>query len=510
MQIKKLFLSSLLLVSLAACGGNKESKDPVVEPTYQKVESKTLYAKKVIDVDSDFIMGMDVSSVLAEEASGVKYYNFKGEEADLFEVLSENGVNYIRVRVWNNPFDDKGRGFGGGNNDINAAVEIGKRATKYNMKLLVDFHYSDFWADPAKQVAPRAWKDMEIEEKTKALYDYTKDSLKLLKKNGVAVGMVSIGNETNGGRMAGEKTWANFCTLVSSGSKAVREVYSSALVAVHFTNPEKSGQITEYAGKLAYYDVDYDVFGTSWYPWWHGTIDNLSTVLSNIATTYSKKVMVMETSYAFADEDFDFGGKTSPNGGDVKPYPITVAGQANHVNVLTDYIANKTTNGIGICYWEGAWIAVGDNWEDNSAKWEKYGSGWATSYAGIYDKDVAEYGPGGSQVDNQAFFTSDGHPLESLKMFNLVRFGNDAPLYIDGVDDVSMIQYTTDDFDLPSTVNAVYNDNSRKSVNVTWEEFDVAAAKARGNGRYEIAGVAEGGYHVTLILQIMEKNYLVN
>ena len=133
--------------------------------------SETLYVKKVENLPEDFIFGMDVSSVLAEEKSGVKYHDFDGREADLFRVLADNGINYIRVRIWNNPYDDEGHGFGGGNCDIGTAVEIGKRATACGMKLLADFHYSDFWADPSKQMVPRAWKGMEIDEKEAAVYE---------------------------------------------------------------------------------------------------------------------------------------------------------------------------------------------------------------------------------------------------------------------------------------------------------------------------------------------------
>ena len=118
--------------------------------------------KKVENLPEDFIFGMDISSVLAEEASGVKYYDFDGNEADLFRLLADSGINYIRVRIWNNPFNDAGNGFGGGNCDIGAAVEIGKRATACGMKLLADFHYSDFWADPGKQMVPRAWAGMDM------------------------------------------------------------------------------------------------------------------------------------------------------------------------------------------------------------------------------------------------------------------------------------------------------------------------------------------------------------
>ena len=167
-------ISFLLPLSLTSC--NKVKIDPVES-------SDSLYVSKVDNLSEDFIMGMDASSVISLENAGVKYYNYNGEEQDVFKTLAESGINYIRVRVWNDPYDDEGNGYGGGNCDINTALAIGKRATKYGMKLLVNFHYSDFWADPAKQMVPKAWKGMDIDTKADALYQYTKDSLELLKKN---------------------------------------------------------------------------------------------------------------------------------------------------------------------------------------------------------------------------------------------------------------------------------------------------------------------------------------
>jgi arabinogalactan endo-1,4-beta-galactosidase len=209
-----------------------------------------LYVEKVENMPSDFILGMDASCVPALEDAGVKYYDFDGNETDVYTVLRMNGINYIRVRVWKDPFDSEGRGYGGGNCDIQNAVEIGKRATANGMKLLVNFHYSDFWADPAKQMVPKAWAEMDIETKAQALYEYTRDCLQLLKDNGVDVGMVQIGNETNGA-MAGEKIWMNIIHyLMKAGSKACREVFPTALVAVHFANPEKVTNYKDYAFKL--------------------------------------------------------------------------------------------------------------------------------------------------------------------------------------------------------------------------------------------------------------------
>ena len=504
-----------LMMCLGACnsGGSGMPALPDIVREYELIPSETLYTKKVENMPNDFIMGMDASSVLSEEESGVVYRDFDGNVQDLFKILSDNGVNYIRVRVWNNPYDHNGKGFGGGNLDIDRAVEIGKRATKYNMKLLVDFHYSDFWADPAKQKAPRAWQGMKIDQKSEALYQFTKDSLQKFRKAGVVVGMVQVGNETNGGKMAGEIRFAHFAQLFNSGAKAVREVYPDALVACHFANPEKSDNYLNWARDMKNFEVDYDVFGSSYYPYWHGTLENLSEVLSTIAETYDKKTMVMETSYAFSTEDFDFGGNTiGATGGYYKPYPFTIAGQANHVRDVTDTMVNKTKNGIGICYWEGTWISVGSNsWEENSPKWEQYGSGWAATPASIYDEDVSSYGAGGSMVDNQCFFKTDGTPLESLKVFNNVRFGNDAPKYIDGIQDAYVSYYNYEDFELPETVEVIYSDNSRTSVPVVWDDFDIAKAKADGNAKYDIKGTAEG-YRgdVYCHLTIMEYNYIEN
>jgi arabinogalactan endo-1,4-beta-galactosidase len=299
-------LSALLLT---ACAPGQSGRKEI------NVTSESLYVQKVENMPEDFILGMDASCVPALEASGVKYYDFDGAEKDVYEILSANGVNYIRVRVWNDPFDSKGNGYGGGNCDLENAIAIGKRATAAGMKLLVNFHYSDFWADPGKQMVPKAWKGMSIDEKTEALYAYTADCLKQLKKAGVDVGMVQIGNETNGA-MCGESSsavggWKKIMQLMPAGSKAVREVFPNALVAVHFANPENAESYASYGKNLDYYGVDYDVFASSYSPYCHGTLENLAQELSSIATKYGKTEMVAETSYAYTAADTDFNGNTS-------------------------------------------------------------------------------------------------------------------------------------------------------------------------------------------------------
>lgn len=505
--MKKLFcllLSSLMLAGLFS--GCAKTYIP-----NQKIEGSDLRVEKVENLSKDFIMGMDASCVPALEASGVKYYNYNGEEQDVFQTLAEAGVNYIRVRVWNDPRDAGGNGYGGGNCDIDTAVEIGKRATKYGMKLLVDFHYSDFWADPGKQMVPKAWAGMAIEEKTQALYEYTKDCLKKLKKAGVDVGMVQVGNETNNG-IAGETIWFNMQYLFTAGSKAVREVFPKALVAVHFANPENADSYASYASKLNYYNVDYDVFASSYYPYWHGSLENLTNVLTNINSTYGKKVMVMETSYAYTAEDTDFNGNTISDGSLVtKNYPYTVQGQADSVRDVIDTVA-KIPGGIGVCYWEGTWISVGGpSWEANRVKWEKYGSGWASSFAAGYDPEDAGRYHGGCAVDNQAMFGPDGKPLESLRIFNLVRYGNTVTPQPDALETLTLSFDVGSPITLPETVNAIMTDGSKSPVPVTWNvtEAELSAMQSGGVNKYEITGTA-GGMTTTAYITVSAFNYLEN
>jgi len=255
------------------------------------------------------------------------------------------------------------------------------------------------------------------------------------------------------------------------------------------------------------------VFATSYYPYWHGTLENLSNVLTGIANTYGKKVMVMETSYAYTAEDSDFFGNTISDGGAIiKSYPFTVQGQANNIIDITDTIVNKTPAGIGVVYWEGTWISVGANsWEENHEKWETCGSGWATSYAATYDANDAGKYYGGNAVDNQAMFDKYGRPLESLKVFKLMREGNEIEPVADALEDVTLICDRNAPLVLPETVNAVMTDNSKKALPVIWNLTDEMSEKMRASGpnQYVIEGEA-GGMTAKAYVSMVEYNYLTD
>lgn len=311
--------------------------DAVLYELPAEAEEAGIYVEPIAGLSEDFIRGVDISSVLVEEKSGVVYYNKAGEEQDLFQTLAQHGVNYIRVRVWNDPFDENGNGYGGGNNDTAAAAEIGARAAKYGMKLCVDYHYSDFWADPNKQQCPKAWEGMAIEDKSEALYQFTKESLSEIIDAGAVVGMVQIGNEINNG-MSGETDWTKRRQLMQAGSKAVREIAQETgqdiQIAVHFTDvSDKSGTIGN-AQKLLEKEIDYDIFAVSYYPFWHGSLENLTDVLQELAETYGKKVMVAETSYPYTTGDGDGSANSIDEGSLIPEYAASEQGQTDRKSVV--------------------------------------------------------------------------------------------------------------------------------------------------------------------------------
>ena len=499
---------------------NNTSED-VVEPVGEVTtftlpdgpEESDIFAQPVADISDDFIRGMDASAVLSVENSGAVYYGYDGKEQDVFETLAQSGVNYIRLRVWNDPYDENGNGYGGGNNDVATAVELGKRATEYGMKVSIDFHYSDFWADPKKQHAPKSWEGMNADEKADALYAFTRDSLKEILDAGVDVGMVQVGNEINNG-MSGETDVASVMKLLTAGSKAVRESaenYNKDIqVAVHYTNITDNDQVDTMAANLKQYNVDYDVFGLSYYPFWDGTNENMQNVARNIMDKYGKRVMIAETSYAYTTEDGD-GFSNSFDGieGAVDGYAATVQSQAT---MIRDICADANEVGvIGVFYWEGTWIPVGSRDADNSGLWKKYGSGWASSYSATYDPDDAGLYYGGSSWDNQAMFDFTGHPLASLNVFKYLKDGNAIPLAVDFVPDVNLEFGVGEEIKLPEKVQVVYNDRSANTeVAVSWDQDAVAAIDNTTGGKYSLEGTLDDGTKVQANIEVIMINYVTN
>lgn len=475
--------------------------------------------KAIQGLSDDFIGGMDVSSMLSLEESGVTFKNANGEVEDLFTLLKESGVNYVRLRVWNDPFTADGQGYGSGNVNADRALTMAKRATAAGLKVLVDFHYSDFWADPSKQQVPKAWKSFEgdADKTADTVYDYTKQTLTTFKQAGVDVGMVQVGNETTA-KIAGISGWDGMSKVFSAGSKAIREVLPEAKVVIHFTNPEKAGTYATYAKQLSNHNVDYDVFASSYYPFWHGTTENLTSVLKNVASTYKKDVMVAETSWAYTLDDGDDDSNTVPSkvtADNLKKYDISPQGQADEIRAVAEAVNNIGDNdgdgendGLGVFYWEPAWVPVGTGGKDNAElvdTWNKYGGGWATEAAGEYDPNDAGLYWGGSGVDNQALFDFDGKALASLPTFKYIHTGAVTDHVFTKIDPVEITATDSDSIDaikaqLPSEVAAHYQDGVDETETVTWQS--AALDWIRGAGTYTITGTTNAGHDVTVTVTV--------
>lgn len=488
-------------------------------PLPTAAENTGIYVEPIPNLSDNFIRGMDVSSILAEEKSGVKYYNAEGKEQDVFTTMAEAGVNYARIRIWNDPFDENGNGYGGGNNDLATAIALGKRATENGMKVCIDFHYSDFWADPAKQMCPKAWIDLSLEEKSNALYEFTKDSLTQLLENGVDVCMVQVGNETNNG-MAGETQIPNIAKLMNSGSKAIREVsknYDKDIeVALHYTNANDYDGLDSILYKLSSFQVDYDIFALSYYPYWHGTFENLQNVMTNIQDKYGKKTLIAETAYCYTTENTDGSGNSVGEADLIDAYGATVQSQST---ALRDVCATANDVGaLGVFYWEGAWIAVGDVNADNSPIWEEFGSGWASSYATAYDPNDAGKYYGGCSWDNQALFDATGKPLESLNTFKWLKYGTNADPAIDMIKIPTVTCNIGSDVDMPETIDVVYNNRSlNAALPVEWYEEMVLNIDTSKVGTYVITGrildentTSDNPTEVFCNVNVERRNYVSN
>ena len=423
-MVKKFTAIMIMLCMLCLVGCNNtttvlenETTTDVSNPTTESntenqeenQEDDSISVIKVEGLSEDFMMGADVSSLLSLEASGRKFYGFDSKEQDLFMTLKEAGINYIRVRVWNNPFDEKGNGYGGGNCTVDTAIELGKRAAEYGIGLMVDFHYSDFWADPGKQQAPKEWEHYSVDEKAQAIYDFTVESINKIHNSGIKIGMVQVGNETTGG-ICGEFENENIYKLIGTGAKAVRDTDNDILISVHYTNPERMNY-SEFANLLKAYEVDYDIFATSYYPEYHGTIANLKEQLETVHNISGKNVMIAETSWSYS---------SSEEGA----YDRSVQGQADEIRDCINAMVELGDYAVGVFYWEPAWIDVPgkDEAEKNNLR-ETHGAGWASSFAGAYDPvDAGKY-YGKTACIYTSLFDEDGYPLESLKTFLYVRSG---------------------------------------------------------------------------------------
>lgn len=361
----------------------------------------------------ELIKGMDISTLLEQERCGAKYYDH-GRQAELTDVLKSYGCNYVRLRLWNDPYSEDGRPYGAGTNDLKTTMELAKRAMGKGLGFLLDFHYSDFWADPGKQNVPKAWRGHDAVELTKDIYAYTKEVMETLQRENVMPTMVQIGNEITNGLLwpLGKKPeFDNIARFVSAGIRAVREVDGSIPIMIHLDNGGNNEMYVEWFDNYFRRGEDFDYIGLSYYPFWHGTLDALSFNMKDMARRYGKKIIVAEVSMGFSVEDYRRyegldekelkGMATKEEVTKALEYPMTPEGQADFMADVIRRI-REVEGGLGFFYWEPGWIPVP-------------GCGWATEAALEY---TGEKGPGGNEWANQALFDYEGNALPALDVIH--------------------------------------------------------------------------------------------
>lgn len=360
-----------------------------------------------------FVKGMDLSTLLELERCGAKYYD-NGEERDLLAIMKSYDVDTIRIRLWNDPWSETGESYGAGENDLKTSLEIAKRVTAAGFGVLLNFHYSDFWADPGKQIKPKAWADYGVKELEQAVYDYTLESMQTFLDAGVNITMVQVGNELSNGLLWPEgkvPNYDNIATFVNAGIRAVRKVDAAIPVMIHLDNGGNNALYREWFDNFTKRGEDFEIIGLSYYPFWHGSLQMLNDNMNDIAERYGKDLVIAEVSMGYTMEDYKNYEKLSDEkrkGYATRPalvekieYPMTKQGQYDFMEDFLNRISHiKGGKGKGFFYWEPAWIPVP-------------GSGWATPASLKYMNDP---GPCGNEWANQALFDYDGNALPTLSL----------------------------------------------------------------------------------------------
>lgn len=388
--------------------------------------------------------GMDLSVLAEVEACGGRFFDH-GVQRDAMEILADYGMNMVRLRLWNDPYDENGRSYGAGTCDLPCVMELARRAKRLGIAWMLDLHYSDFWADPQKQVLPKGWAGKSAEEVERAVFDFTFSVLTVLKEAGLLPAVVAVGNEvTNGllwpfGKVAvpgkgfvSEKSFmpgknfvpgkgfdsgkaSDFGQMVrflNAGIDAVKAVDEGISVMIHLDN---GGDNVLYRSWFdAYFAAggkDFTYIGLSYYPFWSGTMEELFRNMDDLAGRYRKDLIIAEVSAGFTLEDYrEFEGLSDEQRKGMAaraevtkhvPYPMTPKGQGQFMKDLIEMLHRvRDGRGKGFVYWGPEWIPVP-------------GSEWARESAIAYMK---EKGPGGNEWANQALFDYHGNVLPALEV----------------------------------------------------------------------------------------------
>ena len=382
-----------------------------------------------IGLQAQKYVGGDISLLPKYEEAGVVYRNADGQAvSDVLTFFSEEGLNAMRVRLFVDPSHDYDKAVC---QDLDFVKKLGKRVKEAGMQLMLDFHYSDTWADPAKQWTPAAWKSLSNEELYQKIYEYTKDCLQQMKAAGATPDMIQTGNEISYGMLWGteaeaknnqnnrcyttspEANWNRFINLLKQAGKACREECPQAKIILHNERTPKPAVMTDFFDRMKAADVDYDIIGLSYYPDYHGDLNSLETALNTLENKqYGKDIMIVETGYSYAwaiGSDFNYSST----------YPYTEEGQRRFTADLIALL-NKHASVNGLFWW---WPEDNGNKDVTQRWWNAalYNHDTGKPYAAFYElkKFVGAgtgietlYIPKEGKVQRNGRFTVDGRKMQ--------------------------------------------------------------------------------------------------
>lgn len=287
------------------------------------------------------LLGGDISLLPTYEQRGTKYIDEHGKARPFLDIAKANNWNAARVRLFVNPDDAPAENKDEGVcQSIDYITPLCKQIKRAGMNLMLDFHYSDTWADPGKQFTPKAWTKCSPRQLRDSVYEHTAHALRHLVKNGCAPDLIQVGNEITFGMLwptaktdpFSDTNWDVLTDLIKSGVRACREICPKARVIIHTEHAGDWEATKNYYRRLADHGVDYDIIGLSYYPMWHKDIPNLSRTLDSLAVTFpSKDIMIVETAFYYS-HDNDRWAKSADEHSDL--YPISEEGQAQFTSEL--------------------------------------------------------------------------------------------------------------------------------------------------------------------------------
>lgn len=293
---------------------------------------------------AEYAVGADLSFLKQAEDRGAVFKDGTNAKPAL-QIFKDHGYNWVRLRLFHSPTNLP--------NNLDYTIALAKRARELNFKFLLNFHYSDTWADPGKQFTPAAWRGLSHKELVRAVHDYTRDSIIAFREAGVLPGMVQIGNEVTPGMLWPDGKlpdhWRNFADLVKAGIRGVddgRGTNARPRIMIHIDRGGDKARTKYFFDKLNSYGVDYDVIGQSYYPWWHGSLLDLRDNLDFMARTYQKDIILVEVAYCWRPTEY----RNKP-----APFPETPEGQREFLEEVNRLVlATPDHRGIGTFWWEPA------------------------------------------------------------------------------------------------------------------------------------------------------------